>query len=94
MDYGVKLEKLGKPGAPVSVEGLLTQRKRLAEANGMPTLRVVTVPTLDYMGAEGYPDRMKAVAASVFDSVVEALTAPAHRRREEPAVPGPSTTDR
>ena len=76
MDYCVKLEKLGKPGAPVSVAGLLTQRKRLAEVNGMPTLRVVAVPTLDYMGAEGYPDRMKAVAASAFDSIVDALTAP------------------
>jgi len=84
IDYCVKLEKLGKPGAPVSVEGLLTQRRRLAEVNGMPTLRVVTVPTLDFMGAEGYPDRMEAVAAAVFDSIVQTLTAPLTEEEKNP----------
>ncbi len=84
VDYDVKLERLGKPGATVSVEGLVTQRKRLAEVHGMPTLRIVSVPTLDYMGAEGYPERMKAVAASVLDSIVETLTSPLTEEERNP----------
>lgn len=84
VDYCVKLERLGKPGASVSVESLLIQRRRLAEVNGMPTLRIVTVPTLDFMAAECYPDRMKAVAASVFDSIIESLTSPLTDEEKNP----------
>jgi hypothetical protein len=84
MDYDVKLERLGKPGASVSVEGLVTQRRRLAGVHGMPTLRIVSIPTLAYMGAEGYPEKMKAVAESMFDSIVHTLTSPLTDEEKNP----------
>ncbi len=83
-DYDVKMERLGKPGAPFCIDSLMTQRRRLAEVNGMPTLRVIPIPTLAYMGAEGYPEKMKAVAASILDATVEALTAPLTEQEKNP----------
>jgi hypothetical protein len=62
----------------------MTQRRRLAEVNGMPTLRVIPVPTLDYMAAEGYPEKMKAVAASVLDATIATLTAPLTEEEKNP----------
>ena len=83
-DYDAKMERLGKPGAPFCIDSLMTQRRRLAEVNGMPTLRVIPVPTLAYMGAEGYPEKMKAVAASVFDAAIAALTTPLTEEEKNP----------
>jgi hypothetical protein len=76
IDYDIKMEKLGRPGAPFCIDSLLSQRKRLAEVNGMPTLRIITIPSIEYLSAEGYPEKMKPVAASVLDATVKALTAP------------------
>ena len=83
-DYDAKMERLGKPGAPFCIDSLMTQRRRLAEVNGMPTLRVIPVPTLAYMGAEGYPEKMKVVAASVFDAAIAALTTPLTEEEKNP----------
>jgi hypothetical protein len=87
VDYDVKMEKLGKPGAPFCIDSLLPQRKRLAEVNGMPTLRIITIPSLSYLGAEGYPERMKPVAASVFDATIKALTSPLTEEEKNPKPP-------
>lgn len=81
------MEKLGKPGAPFCIDSLLPQRKRLAEVNGMPTLRIITIPSLSYMSAEGYPEKMKPVAASVFDATIKALTTPLSKAEMNPAPP-------
>jgi len=87
VDYDIKMERLGKPGAPFCIDSLITQRRRLAEVNGMPTLRIIPVPTLAYMGAEGYPEKMKAVAASVFDAAIDALTLPLTDEEKNPEPP-------
>jgi hypothetical protein len=84
MDYDIRMEKHGKPGAPFCVDSLLKQRKRLAEVNGMPTLRIIAIPSISYFGAEGDPEKMKAVAASVFDATIEALTTPLTEEERNP----------
>jgi hypothetical protein len=84
VDYDVKLEKLGRPGAPFCIDSLIKQRKRLAEVNGMPTLRIITIPSISYLGAEGDPEKMKLVAASVFDKTMQALTAPLTEEEKNP----------
>lgn len=84
VDYDIKMEKLGRPGAPFCIDSLLPQRKRLAEVNGMPTLRIITIPGITYLGAEGYPERMKSVAASVFDATIGALTTPLTEAEKNP----------
>jgi hypothetical protein len=87
IDYEVKLEKLGRPGATFTVDSLLPQRKRLAEANGMPGLRIIPIPSDDFLAAEGYPEKMKPVAASVFEAVLEALTGPLTDAEKNPGPP-------
>jgi len=76
VDYDIKMEKLGKPGAAFCIDSLLSQRKRLAEVNGMPALRIVSIPGIEYLSAEGYPKKMKPVAAYVLNATVKALTLP------------------
>jgi len=83
-DYEVKLEKLGKPGATFTVDGLLSQRKRLAEVNGMPTLRILTIPAETYFAYEGLPEKMRPIAASVFDATIKALTYPLTEAEKNP----------
>lgn len=85
VDYDVKMERLGKPGAPFCVDSLLKQRKRLAEVNGMPTLRIVTIPSISYFTAEGDSEKMKDVAALAFDAAIEALTTPLTETERNPA---------
>ena len=76
VDYEIKMEKLGKPGATFTIDSLLSQRKRLAEVNGMPTIRIITIPSYDFLAAEGYPEKMVPVAEKVFVATVKALTSP------------------
>lgn len=89
-DYDIKMEKLGRPGAPYCIDSLLMQRKRLAEVNGMPTLRIITIPSIDYLGAEGNREKMKMVAASVMEKTIKTLTIPL---TEEEKHPKPFTYD-
>jgi len=84
VDYDIRMEKQGRPGAAFSVDSLLKQRKRLAGVNGMPTIRIIAIPSLSYFAAEGDPEKMKAVAASVFDATIEALTAPLKEEEKNP----------
>jgi hypothetical protein len=79
------MEKLGKPGVTFCIDSLLNHRKRLAEVAGMPTLRIIVLPAISYLGAESYPEKMKSiVAASVFDAAVEALTSPLTEEEKNP----------
>ncbi len=76
VDCSVKLEKLGIPGVSFSVDGLVNQRRRLAEANGLPTLRILSVPAETFFACEGLMEKIKPIAASIFDATVSALTSP------------------
>ncbi len=76
VDIGVKLEKLGIPGVAFSVDGLINQRRRLAEANGLPALRILSVPAETFFACEMLMDKIKPIAASMFDATVQALTSP------------------
>lgn len=89
-DTEAKLEKLGKPGVTFTVDGLLKQRKRLAEVNGMPTLRIITIPAIRFFASENSPQKMMDIAASVFESTVKGLTDPL---TEEEKNPPPFTYD-
>lgn len=84
VDYDVKMERLGKPGITFCVDSLIKQRKRLAEVNGMPTLRIVPISSLSYFTAEGSREKMKRVAAKVFDVAVDALITPLSEAEKNP----------
>jgi len=84
VDYDIKMEKLGKPGAHFCIDGLIGQRKRLAEVNGMPTLRIIPLPGIDFLGAEGYPEKMRLVAEAALDATIHALTDPLTEAEKNP----------
>ncbi len=89
-DTEAKLEKLGKPGVTFTVDGLLAQRKRLAEDNGMPTLRILTIPAVKYFASENSPEKLMEIAHSVFEATIKRLTDPL---TEEEKNPKPFTFD-
>ncbi len=76
VDNEAKLEKMGLPGVTVVVDDLLPQRKRLAECNGLPGIRIVTVPAETYFVCECKPEKLRPIAASAIDDIIEALTSP------------------
>lgn len=76
VDNEAKLEKMGIPGVTVVVDDLLPQRKRLAECNGLPGIRIVTVPAETYFVCECKPEKLRPIAAPAIDDIIEALTSP------------------
>jgi hypothetical protein len=89
-DTEAKLEKLGKPGVTFTADGLLEQRKRLAEVNGVPTLRIITIPAVKFFASEKSPKKMMDIASSVFEATIKGLTDPL---TEEEKNPPPFTYD-
>ena len=79
----IVLENLGVPGASVCVDSLIKQRRAHAETGGMPTVRVVTVPAMEYFKAKSSQELMNDVAAAAFDDIVKALTAPLTEEERE-----------
>ena len=72
----VVLEKLGKPGVVIFCEHLMQIAKAAAYAQGMPAVRMVTLPDLEY-----YPNRsnvkdVRPCAIAAFAGIVDALTRP------------------
>jgi hypothetical protein len=72
----IVLEKLGKPGVSVSLDSLAKQRKAHAETGGMPAVRVVYIPAMDYFKAKSSQALMNEVAAAAYGGIIKALTDP------------------
>ncbi|NLM46349.1 MAG: hypothetical protein GX200_06085 [Firmicutes bacterium] len=75
-DVGVYMERAGRPGVSICSEALLPAKRALADLNGMPPVRLVTVPEIDFCAAKREPELMKKVVAAAFDDIVKALTEP------------------
>lgn len=75
-DVGVFMERAGKPGVSICSEVLVRSKQALADLNGMPKARLVSVPATDYCTAKRDPELMKTVVAAAFDNIVKALTDP------------------
>jgi len=84
-DCGVQMEQLGKPGVVFSCDGLEVQRQRLATCCGMPTLRIVTLPTYKFFANENDPAKFREIAEMVIDDVIKALTSPLTEEEKNPA---------
>jgi hypothetical protein len=84
VDNEAKLEKMGIPGVTITVDDLLPQRKRLAECNGLPGIRIITVPAETYFVCECRPEKLKPIAAAAFDDIIEALTSPLTEEEKNP----------
>jgi len=84
-DTGASMERLGCPGVTFSVDGLIPQRKRLAEVNGYPILRIVPVPGATLFACENSPVKLAEIAQSCYEATVAALTSPLTDSERNPA---------
>jgi hypothetical protein len=84
IDYDARMEMHGKPGAMFSVDALVKQKRCVAEINGLPTLRVISLPSLDYFKAKADQKLMAAVAENAFGATIKALTAPLTEEEKYP----------
>jgi hypothetical protein len=84
IDHDIIMEKLGKPGVTFSVESLVPQRLDLAMINGMPTIRIISLPTMAYFKAKASQEKMDIVAAEAFDDTIRALTEPLTKAEKYP----------
>jgi hypothetical protein len=83
-DNAAELEKMGIPGVSITVDDLLLQRKRVAECNGLPGMRLVTVPAEKYFVCECKPENLKPIAAAAFNDIIKALTSPLTEEEKNP----------
>ncbi len=72
----VALERLGKPGVFVVGDNALHTAEMSAEAAGMPALRIVSLPSLDYYPNRLTVERIRPVARASMDRIIDALTRP------------------
>jgi hypothetical protein len=84
VDNEAKLEKMGIPGVTITVDDLLPQRKRVAECNGLPGIRMVTVPAETYFVCECKPEKLMPIAAAAFGDIIETLTSPLTEEEKNP----------
>jgi hypothetical protein len=88
---GAELEKeLGKPGVVVVGQNAIHCATLAAETAGMPALRIVALPSIEY-----YPNRLtveglRPLALSAAASIVAALTQPFSSEEEERAAAQPA----
>lgn len=90
IDRMAPLEKAGIPGVTIVVDEYILQRKRLAEASGLPGLRIATVNTDKFMTNGASPKKNMEIAREALDGVIHALTDPIS---EEEAHPTPFRYD-
>lgn len=76
MAGSVRLEKTGKPVVFVVTDNFIHDAKSSAEDNGMPGLRMVTVPAKDYYMRRVNKEEIKPVAVGAVNGLVDALTRP------------------
>ncbi len=75
-DAGVCMERAGRPGVSICVDVLRRAKEASQDLNGMPGVRLVTVPAADYAIAKDDPSRMERLVDGCIDDIVDALTRP------------------
>jgi len=82
-DVGVFMERAGRPGVSLCSDILLRSKSALQDLNGMPRVRLVTVPETAYCAAKRDRELMRPVVLGAVDSIVEALTKPLTEEEKE-----------
>lgn len=72
----IRLEKLGKPTVFVATDNFANDARLSAKDNGMPTVRIVTVPARDYYYRRVSFELIKPLTQAVFDTIVNEMTRP------------------
>ena len=74
--YTIKLEKLGKPGVAVFGEHLMYNAAESAYHYGMPSVRMVSLPSMEFYSNRATAERMIPCVKMVLDDITDALTRP------------------
>lgn len=82
----IELEKLGNPGVVIFGSHLVANARASAEAQGMPAMRMVTVPSAEYYPNRVSSERLQSVAEGTVEAVIDALTHPLTREEISPKV--------
>ena len=82
----IALEKLGKPGVFVIGDNAAHTSRMSAEDAGMPTIRIVSLPSIDYYPNRSTVDNIRPVAAASLDRIIDELTRPLTTEEINPAV--------
>jgi hypothetical protein len=80
----VALEKLGKPGVFVVGDNAIHTAKMSAEHAGMPAVRIVSLPSIDYYPNRLSVERIRPVAEAAIDLIIDALTRPLAPEEKNP----------
>jgi hypothetical protein len=80
----IELEKNGKPGVFVLADVALWNARISVKDHGMPTLRIVNIPNIDYFPNRATVDEVRPVAESAIDAIIEALTKPLTAEEKNP----------
>ena len=78
------IEKLGKPGVFIAYSTFFDDAKRAAEDNGMPTVRIVKVPSSKWYSARATVEKIRPHVEDVFDEIVRALLEPLTEEERRP----------
>ncbi|MEM1542363.1 MAG: hypothetical protein QXF59_01720 [Candidatus Bathyarchaeia archaeon] len=72
----IYLEKTGKPGVALVTDNCIHTARLSAEINGMPSLRIVSLPSLDYFPNRITVEKIKPVVEKHINKIVNALVQP------------------
>jgi hypothetical protein len=82
----IALEKLGKPGVFVIGDNAAHTSRMSAEDAGMPAIRIVSLPSIDYYPNRSTVENIKPVAEASLNQIIDALTSPLTAEEKSPAV--------
>jgi hypothetical protein len=88
----IALERLGIPGVFVIGENAIHTAKMSAEDAGMPSLRIVSLPSIDYYPNRLTVERIRPVAKASIDLIIDALTRPLAPEEKNPKLKAPKKT--
>ena len=82
----MELERLGKPGIFVVGENALHTARMSARDAGMPALRIISLPSIDYYPNRATVEGLRPVVEAQLDRIIEALTAPLTPEEKNPSL--------
>jgi hypothetical protein len=88
----IALEKLGKPGVFVIGDNAIHTSKMSAEDAGMPAIRIVSLPSIDYYPNRSTVESIRPVAEASIDRIIDALTGPLTPEEKNPKLKGKKKT--
>jgi hypothetical protein len=82
----IALEKLGKPGVFVIGDNATHTTRMSTEDAGMPSIRVVSLPSIDYYPNRSTVESIRPCAKASIDNIIDALTQPITLEEKNPKV--------